>query len=300
MGMIRFNYRSLALGYYVNISVIYPTDELSYVSETDDGPTSLPMPGEKPKLPYRPGMKFQTVYLIHGGGDDDSLTYRYTNAERVAQRNHVMLVTPGIPNSFGVDTAYGVKYQTFLSKELPVVIRSLFASSEKREDNFIMGYAMGGNVALGTALMHPELYSACVDISGGIGMTLNTNTLKTELEGAHFRTHFPLYNATFGEPDHLAGSRFDVGAAAREHMDKRDELSKFFIVCGSKEFIRYRVEDDVDALKTLGYDITYEVAEGYDHDFTLWNEYIEKALDVYLPLKRSPIYPPVCPPESQP
>lgn len=53
-----------------------------------------------------------------------------------------MLVTPNIANSFGIDTAYGVAYQTFLSQELPTVIRALFASSEKREDNFIMGYAM--------------------------------------------------------------------------------------------------------------------------------------------------------------
>lgn len=42
-----------------------------------------------------------------------------------AQENNVMLVTPNITNSFGI-----------------------------REDNFIVGYAMGGNVALGTAIMH--------------------------------------------------------------------------------------------------------------------------------------------------
>ena len=103
-------------------------------------------------------MEFQTVYLIHGGGDDDTLTYRYTNAERYAQENNVMLVTPNVSNSFGVDTQYGVNYQRFISEELPVVIQSLFASSDKREDNFIVGYAMGGNAALGTAIMNPDKY----------------------------------------------------------------------------------------------------------------------------------------------
>lgn len=290
MGMIHFNYRSQALGYYVDISVVYPTDELSYYDESQPKPGHHWVPGTKRKARYAPGMKFQTVYLIHGGGDDDTLTYRYTNAERFAQRNQVMLVTPNIANSFGVDTAYGVLYQTFLTEELPVVIQSLFSSSSKREDNFILGYAMGGNVALGTALTHPELYAACVDISGGIGMTVNTNTLISELEGDHFRNSFPLYNATFGSADDLTGSRFDIEAIARRHLDRCDTPCKFYIACGSKEFIRQRVESDVDTLKKMGYDVSYEVADGYDHDFSMWNDYIEKALDTYLPLKRSAIY----------
>lgn len=53
-----------------------------------------------------------------------------------------MLVTPNIANSFGADACYGVPYQTFVTEELPLVIQTLFASSPKREDNFIMGYAM--------------------------------------------------------------------------------------------------------------------------------------------------------------
>ena len=39
-------------------------------------------------------------------------------------------------------------------------------------------------------------------------------------------------------------------------------------------------------LRETGYDVTYEVAEGYDHDFDMWDKYIAKALDEYLPLKR--------------
>jgi putative tributyrin esterase len=164
MGTLRFNYRSQALGRYTDITVIYPTDNLSYYDETTPKEFHHSMPGQKPRTQYKPGMKFQTVYLIHGGGDDDSLTYRYTNAELFAQRNNVMLVTPNIANSFGIDTKYGVPYSTYLTEELPAVIQALFASSPRREDNFIMGYAMGGNVALGTALMRPDLYHACVDI----------------------------------------------------------------------------------------------------------------------------------------
>ncbi len=195
MAIMRFNYRSQAVGGYLDVTVVYPTDQ--YIAFDPAGPSrESPVSGMPSRPLYRPGMKFQTIYLIHGGGDDDSLTYRYTNAERYANENNVMLVTPDIMNSFGVDTAYGVNYFTFLTEELPVVIRSLFASSPRREDNFIMGYAMGGNVALGAAVRRPDLYAACVDASGGIGMTLNTETLKRELD----EIRFPIYRTSFCSP----------------------------------------------------------------------------------------------------
>ncbi len=290
MGILRFNYRSQALGHYIDISVVFPTDSYSYFDESKRS-LDFRMPGDKKRTVYKPGMKFQTIYLIHGGGDDDSLVYRYTNAERYAQDNHVMLVTPNIANSFGINTAYGVKYSTFLTEELPVVIQSLFASSPRREDNFIVGYAMGGNVALGTALVHPELYAECVDMSGGIGMTLCTETLQDELNGDYFIRHFPLYNISFGKGKDIPGSCFDIRKIAEEHIKKNDPRCRFHIICGSDEFIRARVEGDVKALREMGYEIDYLVPEGYAHEFRLWDNYLKVVMDKILPLRKAAIYP---------
>jgi len=291
MGKMRFNYRSEILGKYVDVTVVLPTDELrcppsKYLANRTNMGSADPN-----KQTYRPGMKFQTVYLIHGGGDDDTLTYRYSNAEEDAQRNTVMLVTPNIANSLGADTCYGVPYMTFLTEELPTVIQSLFPSSPERQDNFIMGYAMGGNVALACALTRPDRYCFCMDISGGIGMTPDPDTLAEELRGDHFRSNFYLYNATFGDPDTIKGSRFDLNAAARKHLEAGHKMPELILACGSKEFIRARVENDVAKLRDLGLDITYLCAQGYDHDFHMWDRYIRLGLDRYLPLKRRVIYP---------
>ncbi len=285
MSYMRFNFRSQTLGHYVDVSIVYPTDDYSYYEQAS-GTSALSMEGKRSKV-YHPGMKFQTVYLIHGGGDDDTLAYRYSNAERYAQENNVMLVTPNITNSFGIDTQYGVKYQKFLSKELPVVIQSLFASSPNREDNFIVGYAMGGNVALGTALMNPSLYKTCIDISGGIGMTLSTETLKEELNGTHFKENFPLYNSSFGEAEAIDASPYNIEAIAKKNMEDGIDVCDFHVICGSDEFIRDRVEKDVKKLGELGYSVNYLCPEGYTHDFVLWDKYIKLALDELLPLKRS-------------
>ena len=289
MGIMRFNYRSQTIGHYVDVTIVYPTDGFSYY-DMGKNPGPQLMPGAKAKPQYKPGMKFQTVYLIHGGGDDDTLTYRYTNAERYAQDNNVMLVTPNITNSFGADTNYGVRYATFLGEELPVVVQSLFASSPEREDNFIVGYAMGGNAALGNAIMYPERYAACIDISGGIGFTVNTETLKKELEGDHFKNNFPLYNSTFGKADDLDGSRHDMYAKAKKNIEDGVKVPKFHIAVGSREFIFDRATADAETMKELGYDVTYVCAEGYDHDFEFWDEYIKKALYEILPLKREALF----------
>lgn len=291
MGLIRFNYRSQAIGHYVDITVAYPTDEYSYYDQSVPRQHHHTVPGSSQKSAYVPGMKFQTVYLLHGGGDDDSLTYRYTNAELFAQRNHVMLVTPDISNSFGLDTEYGVCYHTFLTEELPIVMQTLFASSPRRKDNFIVGYAMGGNAALGAALLHPQKYAACVDISGGIGMTLDTAKLQEEMVSQHFLENFKLYTTTFPKPEAIPGSQWDIYSAARRYKEEGEPLCELSLVCGSKEFIRWRMEKDVEILKELGYNVNYVCKEGYDHDFRMWNDSIALALDELLPLKRRAILP---------
>lgn len=262
MGYLRFNFRSPALGRYVDVSVAVPVERYLYSNNSG---------AEK-------NIKFRTVYLMHGGGDDDTLTYRFSNAERYANEAGVMLVTPNIVNSFGVDTCYNIKYHTFVAEELPNMMQTFFSASSRREDNYIMGYAMGGNVALGTAIMHPENYCKCFDISGGIGMTLNNETMKKELRSDHFNNNFPLYVSTFGKPEDFDNSRFDIYHKLKSDLEKGVQLPEFRIACGSKEFIRERVEDDYRIMMDLGANVTYDLCEGYDHDFEFWDMYIAKAL----------------------
>lgn len=289
MSIMRFNFRSQALSGDVDVTIVYPTDSYSYYD------TSVPrhhiVPGAPKKLQYVPGMKFQTVYLLHAGAGDDTAIYRYTNVERYAQRNHVMLVTPRLLNSFGVNTAYGIEYSNFITDELPVVIQTLFASSPKREDNFIAGCAAGGNAALYNALKRPDLYSVCVDMSGGIGPTLDTAKLKAVTSGELFN-HFKLFAATFGDPEKLEGSELDTAYLARRNIQNKAELPKFYFVAGGNEGgIRDSVKKDAELLQAMNYDVTYIEVPGKEHHISFWNEYFEIMLDEMLPLKRQPILP---------
>ncbi len=292
MGLLRFNYRSQACGFWLDIVVAVPTSNLSYYDMAEGTRHNDRIaPGAKLPFVYKPGMKFQTVYLIHGGGDECTLPYRYMNIERYADENNVMLVTPSIPNSFGVNTNYGVDYQTFLAEELPLVIQSLFPSAPGRENNFITGFAMGGNVALGTGLMHPEMFSVVADVSGGIGLTVNTEKFAAELDNPE-RAKFPLVKSTFGSGSDLPGSIHDMGKIARENIGKGLQNPKYLFVWGSEEgAIGKRVEADAKAMKEMGYDVEATCYEGYNHFYPLWDMYYQKLLGEILPLRREPIFP---------
>ena len=288
MAYLRFNYRSEALGKYIDVSVVLPMENYSYYKEGSGfqprihlGPNTKPM--------YHDGMKFQTVYLIHGGGDDDSLPYRLTSVERYAVANNVMLVTPDISNSFGADTEYGVDYSLFLTEELPVVIQSMFPSSQAREDNFIIGFAMGGNAALHAAMRRPSRYAVCIDMSGGIGYTLDIEQFKAEINGEHFSKDFYLHNATFGPADKIEGSRHDLRYMAKDLLESGLAAPKFYVLAGSEEgFIGARVKRDAQLLKEMGFDVTYVEEPGGKHDFDLWDKYLRIALSEWLPLRRDP------------
>ena len=119
-----------------------------------------------------------------------------------------MTVTPQVNDSFFLDTRYGIRYFTYLTEELPVLIRSLFASSGAREDNYVVGMAMGGNGALQLAMRRPDLYAACVDLSGGIGCTIDTDNLVSQLNSIG---HLPKFQGGIRRGGWDSGKRIRPG-----------------------------------------------------------------------------------------
>lgn len=283
MGILHFNYRSGALGYYVNIAIALPTDGLTYDS-------AAAVPGKAVNL-YTPGMRFQTVYLISGGGEDESVPFRYMPLERWACENRVMVVCPEVTNSYGLNTRYGINYMTFLEDELPVVIGTLFPASPAREDNFLLGYGMGGGVVMALALRHPERFCACMDIDGGIGMTMDTETLHRELEGDEFRTHLPALISAFPEGKDLEASPWNLQALARENQESGKLMPRFIFAAGQRGHVWARVRRDAELLEEMGYPVTWLPDPELGHSFDMFGKYIRMGLDTLLPLKRDYLYP---------
>ena len=148
MAHLRCDFFSEALGLSTSMTVILPQ-----ATTTQIGMTGVPR-----RAP-------PVLYLLHGLSDDDTIWLRRTSIERYAAPLGLAVVMPQVHRSFYADEAYGGRYWTFLSEELPVC-RGLFRVSAGRSETFVAGLSMGGYGALKWALRHPDRFAAAASLSG--------------------------------------------------------------------------------------------------------------------------------------
>ncbi len=99
------NIKSQILGRYINVSIILPSDFYSYCeleAPARDFGANVALP--RYTHVYKPGMKFQVVYIPCAGAPDDEMELDYTRLVFYAQRNHVILVMPDLSATNGVNT----------------------------------------------------------------------------------------------------------------------------------------------------------------------------------------------------
>ena len=111
------------------------------------------------------------LYLLHGITDDHTAWSRYTSIERYADEAGLAVVMPSAFNSFYTDEVHGHGYWTFVSEELPRLVRCLFRVSDRPEHTFAAGLAMGGYGAVKLALTYPDRYAAAASLSGPLDIT---------------------------------------------------------------------------------------------------------------------------------
>lgn len=151
------NFLSYVLDRAVNINVIIP------------GVTSTE--AEMPGVSHRPKWKYPVLYLLHGYCNDYSTWERYTSIERYAEERRIAVVTMSAENNMymrlsdvkqenPVRKLVEPDYETFLIKEVPEFVTSMFPVSEKPSDTYIAGLSMGGYGALCNGFRYPEKFRA--------------------------------------------------------------------------------------------------------------------------------------------
>jgi putative tributyrin esterase len=66
------------------------------------------------------------LWLLHGMSDEHTIWLRRTSIERYAEAAGCAVVMPNCHRSFYCDMKHGGNYWTFLSEELPALMRSFF------------------------------------------------------------------------------------------------------------------------------------------------------------------------------
>lgn len=215
---------------------------------------------------------YKTVWLLHGLSDNHTAWQRYTRVEQFAARVGSALVMPNCDRSFYTDMAYGDGYFTFLTEELPAVMRGFFRGmSDRREDNFIAGLSMGGYGAFKAALTFPERYAAACSLSGALDIRFMLDEY-----GLRDNSLFPLI---FGSEEEFVGSGNDLFALLEKDVRDHKALPDLFMSCGTEDPIIPCSRRFFELCGKLNVPIDYTESPG-DHNWAYWNERIEPFINI--------------------
>jgi S-formylglutathione hydrolase FrmB len=222
--------------------------------------------------------KLPVLWLLHGLSDDHTIWLRRTSIERYVEGRNLAVVMPAVDRSFYADMAHGNRYWTYVSSELPILMRGWFPLSARREDNFAAGLSMGGYGAFKLALSHPTHYAAAASLSGALQRYGGTPPPGTppqwlaELENM------------FGDLSKFEGSANDIYHLAAKVARSSGPRPKLFAACGTEDFLhRDNLRFKAHA-EQIGLPLTYEEEPG-DHEWGLWDRMIQRVLD-WLPLQQ--------------
>lgn len=217
--------------------------------------------------------ELKVLYLLHGLSDNSSAWLRNTSIERYAADYGIAVVMPEVQRSFYADMEYGLKYFTYVSKELPQMVNKFFGLSTKRENSFIAGLSMGGYGAVKIGLACPEQFFACAGFSGALDIEKIAENKESVFEKELV--------AIIGNEGTIKQSD-NLFYLAKE-CDKLpcDQKPKVFITCGTEDFLYTQNIKFRDYMNTLNYDFAYEEWAG-EHEWGFWDKSIKLALKNFL------------------
>lgn len=283
MGVIRFNFLSQELGMQTNVSICLPS--FSFAD----------MYGGRKEV-YVPGMKFQVLYLLHGGSGDDSDFIHFSNIVRYADVNKIAVIMPCDYNACYTDDPEHGNYYTYLTEELPKVCQAMFPISDRREDTFVGGLSMGSHGAMKIAINHPDRYAAALLMSGatfrpGVPTFVPAKDGVFDLTAKINKPPFSSVGDKFQDPSFVEGTVNDVYAIAKKNAEEGKELPKLFFRVGDCDHAYYRAQKAEEDLRSFGYETKFEVVKGMGHEWDLWDESLRIALKEWLPIRHAAIYP---------
>jgi putative tributyrin esterase len=273
MAILRLNFFAQTLGMPTNVLIHLPS-----FNQDAQLTTSLD------EL-YPPDMKFQVLWLLHGGSDDDSLFQNNTNVMRYASDNKLAVVVPCDYNASYMDHPHG-KYCTYIADELRSFLTASFPISDRREDNFVAGNSMGGIGATRLALAYPERYSVAIALSGG-GVRRPVARADATQENVFLARVKAL---GWPMPDMSRDAYGENHELLMKALAEGKKLPKFIISCGEKDDIAFQAAQSAsEYMAELGIDVTSELVPGYRHEWDFWDLALRRAITTWLPLRRASV-----------
>ena len=256
MALIQCKFESVILKYQVELNVILPT----FIKDKEDI-TLEEAYGEKRLL--------KTLYLLHGANDDGSCWVRQTGIERYATEKNLAVIMVSVGNSFYTNMHHGKDYYTFITEEIPMLVRKMFPLSDKREDNFIAGLSMGGYGACKICFRNPEKFAAIATMSGVLDIFSKIENL--EEIGI-------LAEDIFGNVSEIKDSEDDILYLLKQLKKSGKQIPRIYQCCGTEDFLYEANQTFKNLADEINVNITYEEGPG-GHEWYFWDKYLKRIVD---------------------
>ena len=220
---------------------------------------------------------FKVLYLLHGLHGDAHAWLHRSNISRHIEDSNILVVMPDVRNSFYQDMVYGENYFTYLTKELPEYIQTIFPVSKKREDTFIAGLSMGGYGAWYLALRCPEQYAAAASLSGFVDAGFRVTPILPGFGPDALGKIPPFMFHAYGDMTQVAGSDRDI-ITLFEKDKAQGLLPRLYQSCGTEDFLFQMNQNVNQKLTQLGAEIDYFEVPGFEHEWDFWDLEIQNVL----------------------
>lgn len=245
----------------------------------------LPNPpaGKSVKEFYTSGEKYKVLWLLHGGFGDATEWIRYTNIERYACERNLVVVMPSAMGSAYVNwnAAEGcfINYNMYdyLFEELMPLVYNWFPVSDRREDNYICGFSMGGQGALIYAVNHPEKFGAAAAIGvAAVNMHMPVEEIPLNPTG---KKMLMAYHR--GELEKYLDSYENVYDRLKDLAETQDPPRLLFGI-GEMDISYEAWLEMREYIRSIGLKATFEIRKDYGHNYTFVDLYIRRVLDFFL------------------
>lgn len=223
-------------------------------------------------LPYdypqaEPERTYKTLYLLHGNKQNADAWMRFSEAERLANELGFVLIMPEVQRSFYTDMKFGLRYFSYVTEELPIVMNKMFRIPQERERTFVGGLSMGGFGAMKCVLNRPDLYAGALCFSSAF----------YRLDEPEKMTHIRLC-----EMQSMIGLDFAIEKEndLNAMMDRYPNHIKkpiLYIACGTEDFLYEHNQRMCRELEFRHFPYRYEEWEGI-HNWKFWNVALQKGM----------------------
>ncbi|HEV7350476.1 alpha/beta hydrolase [Telluribacter sp.] len=229
--------------------------------------------------------RYPVVYLLHGGGDDQTGWLQFGEMQRIVDKGiregtiaPMIVVMPDAEMTYYLNNREGkYQFEDFFIKELIPHIEKNYRCHTKKEYRAVAGLSMGGFGSLLYSLHHPDMFAACAAMSAAVRSDEEINALSHQEFLRRYRT--ALGEVKEGE-NRISEywNKNSILYLMQQLPDERKKDVRFYLDCGDDDFL-YKGNSTLHILmRDRNVPHEYRVRNG-GHTWEYWRTGLPDALE---------------------